>query len=75
MSRTIHGLEEQTNAFEKRKIHDVKNVLLQFITVEMAYHAKVLEVLSKAYHEVNDIDEDSDLQVWETIFFYCYLIF
>lgn len=41
----------------------MKQILLNFITVEMAYHAKCLEVLTKSYQDIKEIDEESDLQV------------
>lgn len=63
MSRTIENLEEQTNDFEKRKLHDLKEILLGFVTAELAYHAKAIEVLTKAYQDISIVDEESDLQV------------
>ncbi|KAJ8918236.1 hypothetical protein NQ315_014106 [Exocentrus adspersus] len=62
VSKTIHSLEEKTNNFEKQKLHDLKSILLDFITIEMGYHAKALEVLSKAFNDVQRINEESDLK-------------
>lgn len=63
VSKTIHNLEEQVVSFERQKLHDMKSVFLDFISSEIGYHAKAIESLTKAYQEVNNIDEESDLQV------------
>ncbi|KAJ8867359.1 hypothetical protein PR048_031160 [Dryococelus australis] len=63
VSRTVKALEEQTCAFEKRKLRDVRSLLLDFITVEMSLHAKSLELFTRAYQDVAAVDEDADLQV------------
>ncbi|KAJ8973593.1 hypothetical protein NQ317_010030, partial [Molorchus minor] len=62
VSKTIHNLEEKTNTFERQKLHDIKFILLDFICIEVGYHAKALEVLTKAYNEIESINEESDLE-------------
>lgn len=62
LARTAHNLEEEILTFERQKIHDFKTILLDFIAVEMGYHARVIEVLTKAYNHVANINEDSDVQ-------------
>ncbi|CAH1117778.1 unnamed protein product [Phaedon cochleariae] len=62
VSKSIHSLEDKTNSFEKQKLHDIKSILLDFITIEIGYHSKCLEVLTKAYNEVDSINEESDLE-------------
>ena len=62
-SKTLHNLEEKSTEFEKQKLHDVKSILLDFVSTEMGYHAKALEVLTNAYKAINSIDEEADLQV------------
>ncbi|RZC43141.1 protein FAM92A1, partial [Asbolus verrucosus] len=61
-SKTLHNLEEKSIEFEKQKIHDIKSILLDFISIEMGYHAKALEVLTNAYKGINAIDEEADLE-------------
>ncbi|XP_063922714.1 CBY1-interacting BAR domain-containing protein 1 isoform X2 [Zophobas morio] len=61
-SKTLHNLEEKSTEFEKQKLHDVKSILLDFVSTEMGYHAKALEVLTNAYKAVSSIDEEADLQ-------------
>ncbi|XP_043501283.1 protein FAM92A-B-like isoform X3 [Polistes fuscatus] len=63
VSRVIKGLEEQIDSFERRKLHDLKNILLDFVTIEMSFHTKAIELLTKAYQDIADIDETKDLEV------------
>lgn len=63
VSRSMQNLEEQTTTFERQKLHDIKNIILDFITTEIGYHAKILEVMTNAYQEIDSIEEDTDLQV------------
>ncbi|KAG7201544.1 hypothetical protein KM043_004294 [Ampulex compressa] len=68
VSRVIKGLEEQIDSFEKRKIHDLKTVLLDYVIIELSFHTKSLELLTKAYRDIADIDEAKDLEEFrETI--------
>ncbi|XP_017782109.1 PREDICTED: protein FAM92A1 isoform X3 [Nicrophorus vespilloides] len=60
--KTMHGLEEEITTFERQKLHDVKAILLDFVSTELGYHAKVLELLTEAYNEIYRIDEQSDLE-------------
>ncbi|XP_018376059.1 PREDICTED: protein FAM92A1 isoform X2 [Trachymyrmex cornetzi] len=62
VSRVIKGLEEQIDSFERRKLHDLKSVLLDFVTVELSFHTKALELLTKAYQDVAAIDEVKDIE-------------
>lgn len=63
VSKIVRGIEEKTTTFERQKLHDIKAILMDFINVELGYHAKALELLTTAYKEVSSIDEDADLQV------------
>ncbi|XP_076669185.1 CBY1 interacting BAR domain containing protein Fam92 isoform X4 [Andrena cerasifolii] len=63
VSRVVKGLEEQIDSFEKRKLHDLKTVLLDFVVIELSFHAKTLELLTKAYQDIAEIDEAKDLEV------------
>ncbi|RLU19673.1 hypothetical protein DMN91_008230 [Ooceraea biroi] len=56
MSRVVKGLEEQINSFERRKLHDLKSVLLDFVTIELRFHRKALELLTKAYQDIESRD-------------------
>ena len=63
VSRVVKGLEEQIDSFEKQKLHDVKNILTNFVTVQLSFHAKSVELLTKAYQDIAEIDEAHDLEV------------
>lgn len=67
MSRVVKGLEEQIDSFERRKLHDLKTVLLDFVTIELSFHAKAVELLSKAYQDVSEIDEAKDLEAFREV--------
>ncbi|XP_060822103.1 CBY1-interacting BAR domain-containing protein 1-A isoform X2 [Bombus pascuorum] len=67
VSRVVKGLEEQIDAFEKRKLHDLKTVLLDFIIIELSFHAKTLELLTKGYQDIAEIDEIKDLEEFREV--------
>ncbi|XP_026667006.1 protein FAM92A-A isoform X2 [Ceratina calcarata] len=67
VSRVVRGLEEQIDSFEKRKSHDLKTILLDFIVIELSFHAKTLELLTKAYQDIADIDESKDLEEFREV--------
>lgn len=49
--------------FEHQKITDVKEILTNFILIQLKYHSAALEVLTASYQEVTSIDEKVDLEV------------
>jgi hypothetical protein len=59
----LRNLDEKSTEFEKQKLHDIKSILLDFVSVEMGYHARALEVLTNAYKGISSIDEEADLEV------------
>ncbi|XP_033059500.1 protein FAM92A isoform X2 [Trachypithecus francoisi] len=63
-SRTSRHLEETINNFERQKIKDIKTIFSEFITIEMLFHGKALEVYTAAYQNIQNIDEDEDLEVF-----------
>nr|DBA24130.1 TPA: hypothetical protein GDO54_011830 [Pyxicephalus adspersus] len=65
-SRISRQLEETIDNFEKQKIKDIKKIFSDFVTVEMVFHAKALEVLTAAFHHIEDIDEEEDLEVFRS---------
>ncbi|KAK9308348.1 hypothetical protein QLX08_001762 [Tetragonisca angustula] len=67
VSRVVKGLEEQIDAFEKRKLHDLKTVLLDFVIIELSFHAKALELLTKGYQDIAEINEVKDLEEFREI--------
>ncbi|GBP06015.1 Protein FAM92A [Eumeta japonica] len=67
MSRTAKSLSEQTEFFERRKLQQLKSLLANFITIEMTFHAKAVELLTIAFQQVNEINDKSDLEPGETV--------
>uniref|UniRef100_A0A8C3DCH9 CBY1 interacting BAR domain containing 1 n=1 Tax=Corvus moneduloides TaxID=1196302 RepID=A0A8C3DCH9_CORMO len=62
-TRTTRHLEETIDNFEKKKIKDIKNIFSEFITIEMLFHGKALEIYTAAYQNIQNIDENEDLEV------------
>ncbi|XP_011308143.1 protein FAM92A1-A isoform X2 [Fopius arisanus] len=67
VSRVIKGLEEQIDSFEKQKLHDLKHLLLDFVSIELSFHTKTVELLTKAYRDIADIDEARDLEEFREV--------
>ncbi|KAL0599026.1 Protein FAM92A [Plecturocebus cupreus] len=63
-SRTSRHLEETIDNFERQKMKDIKTIFSEFITIEMLFHGKALEVYTAAYQNIQGIDEDQDLEVF-----------
>ncbi|XP_063247321.1 CBY1-interacting BAR domain-containing protein 1 isoform X1 [Prinia subflava] len=65
-TRTTRHLEETIDDFEKQKIRDIKNIFSEFITIEMLFHGKALEIYTAAYQNIQNIDENEDLEVFRS---------
>uniref|UniRef100_A0A3B4DU67 Family with sequence similarity 92 member A n=1 Tax=Pygocentrus nattereri TaxID=42514 RepID=A0A3B4DU67_PYGNA len=65
-TRTTRQLEETIDVFEKQKIQDIKKVFGEFVTIEMMFHAKALEVYTTAYQHIQNVDEEGDLEVFRS---------
>uniref|UniRef100_A0A3Q2ZSZ8 CBY1 interacting BAR domain containing 1 n=1 Tax=Kryptolebias marmoratus TaxID=37003 RepID=A0A3Q2ZSZ8_KRYMA len=65
-TRTTKQLEETIDEFERQKIQDIKKVFGEFVTVEMAFHAKALEIYTLAFQSIQSVDEDADLEVFRS---------
>ncbi|KAM3858470.1 CBY1-interacting BAR domain-containing protein 1 [Diretmus argenteus] len=66
-TRTTRQLEETIDEFEKQKIRDIKKIFGEFVTVEMSFHAKALEVFTTAYQNIQSVDEEEDLEVFRSL--------
>ncbi|XP_062301877.1 CBY1-interacting BAR domain-containing protein 1 [Osmerus eperlanus] len=66
-TRTTRHLEETIDEFEKQKITDIKKIFGEFVTVEMTFHAKALEVYTTAFQNIQMVDEDEDLEVFRSM--------
>ncbi|XP_027998410.2 CBY1-interacting BAR domain-containing protein 2 [Eptesicus fuscus] len=61
-SRTTHQLEETVDAFQTQKLKDLQKIFLDFVTIEMVFHAKAVEVYSSAFQTLESYDLEGDLQ-------------
>ncbi|XP_072675596.1 CBY1-interacting BAR domain-containing protein 2 [Canis lupus baileyi] len=61
-SRTTHQLEEMIDTFQKQKLKDLQKILSDFVTIEMVFHAKAVEVYSSAFQSLDSYDLERDLE-------------
>jgi hypothetical protein len=63
-SRRLNALcQDEVVKFERKRLWDLKESLRTFLKVEIAMHAKALELYSQAYDYVDSIDVEADLDV------------
>ncbi|XP_008297811.1 protein FAM92B-like [Stegastes partitus] len=62
--RSIRQLEETITDFQRQKLEDIKRIFTDFITVEMLFHAKALEVYTHTYQNLEAMDTEKDLQLF-----------
>lgn len=60
--RSTKCLEESIDRFESQKIVDIKNIFGEFALIEMAFHAKALEMYTQAFNDIQQVDEDKNLE-------------
>ncbi|XP_024910533.1 protein FAM92B-like, partial [Cynoglossus semilaevis] len=53
-------LEESFTDFQRQKLEHVKRIFTDFITVEMLFHAKALEIYTGTYHNLEAINKDPE---------------
>ncbi|XP_062032031.1 CBY1-interacting BAR domain-containing protein 2 [Lepus europaeus] len=61
-SRTTQQLQEAVDGFQRQKLRDLQKMFLDFVTVEMVFHAKAVEVYSGAVHTLQSYDVERDLE-------------
>ncbi|KAI8118676.1 FAM92A-like [Lucilia cuprina] len=67
VNRTNKEIDEIISNFEKRKLNDIKTILVDFILISMKYHTKSLEALSASYYDVTNIDERGDFMEFQKL--------
>ncbi|XP_069494387.1 CBY1-interacting BAR domain-containing protein 2 [Ambystoma mexicanum] len=61
-NRTTQQLEETIDEFQQKKLKDVQQIFSDFLTIEMLFHAKALEVYSSAYQNLENCDLEKDME-------------
>ncbi|KAJ7311895.1 hypothetical protein JRQ81_006213 [Phrynocephalus forsythii] len=61
-SRSTRHLEETIDEFQKQKLKDIQRIFLDFVTIEMVFHAKALEVYSSAFQNLESYNAEKDLE-------------
>ena len=56
-------LNEEIDKLEKKKLNDMKELLMEYTHIQMIFHAKALEMLTIGYQELLDISTEDDLEV------------
>ncbi|XP_029623462.1 protein FAM92B-like [Salmo trutta] len=62
--RSTRQLEETISDFQRQKLEDIKRIFTDFITVEMVFHAKALEVYTHTFQNLDSMDIDKDLELF-----------
>ncbi|XP_069007857.1 CBY1-interacting BAR domain-containing protein 1-like, partial [Embiotoca jacksoni] len=62
--RSITQLEETITDFQRHKLEDIKRIFIDFVTVEMLFHSKALEVYTHTYHNLEAVNTEKDLELF-----------
>ncbi|KAK5849729.1 hypothetical protein PBY51_014039 [Eleginops maclovinus] len=62
--RSIRQLEESIADFQRQKLEDIKRIFTDFITVEMLFHAKALEVYAHTCRNLEEMNIQKDLELF-----------
>lgn len=63
ISKVIKELYSIAETFERQKLNDTKEILTNFILIQLKYFATGLQLYTEAYENISQIDEKSDLEV------------
>ncbi|XP_030831360.1 protein FAM92A isoform X2 [Strongylocentrotus purpuratus] len=61
-TRSNKALEDQMDAFERKRLQDIKSILSEFVKIEMLFHAKCLESYTDAFQALQSISDEDDLE-------------
>ncbi|XP_052007875.1 CBY1-interacting BAR domain-containing protein 2-like [Xyrauchen texanus] len=62
--RSTRQMEETIIDFQRQKLEDLKKIFMDFIMVEMLFHAKALEVYTHTFQNMQTMDIDRDLETF-----------
>ncbi|OWA53838.1 putative Protein FAM92A1 [Hypsibius exemplaris] len=54
-------LKKESDKFERQKVSDTQQILMNFCEIELAYHARLIEICTAAYNVVKDVGPDTDM--------------
>ncbi|KAL5020990.1 hypothetical protein ScPMuIL_000145 [Solemya velum] len=57
-------LEDKMVEFESSKLTDLKGSLMDFVQIEMLFHAKAIELYSECFQNIAELDEEHDLEAF-----------
>lgn len=60
-NRSANILKDQISDFERQKTRDLKKVFGEFMLSEMMFYTKALEIYTRAYQKLHEIDEDESI--------------
>ncbi|KAM9332587.1 CBY1-interacting BAR domain-containing protein 2-like [Pholidichthys leucotaenia] len=61
---SITQLEDTIMDFQRQKLEDIKRIFMNFITVEMLFHTKALEVYTHTIHNLEAVNPQKDLELY-----------
>ncbi|VDP80800.1 unnamed protein product [Echinostoma caproni] len=61
VNKSADRLERCVVEFEARRLKGLKNIMKDFIQIEMLWHAKALETLGDAFNAMENLHEETDL--------------
>lgn len=60
---SAHDFENKSIQFERQKITDIRQILLDLTMIQLKECAKSMEILSAVYNDIAAINVDKDLEV------------
>lgn len=58
-----HDFEKNLMKFERQKINDIRQILMDFTLIQLKESVKSMEILTTMYNDIASIDADKDLEV------------
>ncbi|KAK7881854.1 hypothetical protein WMY93_030263 [Mugilogobius chulae] len=64
--RSTRLMEDAIMDFQKNKLEDIKTIFTDFVTVEMLFHAKALEIYTHTFHNLEAMELHRDLELFSS---------
>ena len=68
-SRADNVVQDEIDKFEQMKLTDMKRFLTDFTLINLAFHARAMEMFTLAHQQLLNIDVTHDLEVNNSSFF------